>query len=117
MCLGFFFVFYGVCLLICPLSGVISRQASNGDCYCISRSVPYDDGVPGVPGCVRAEVEASGYLIQPAGSAESLVVYLAQARLGGRLAQRVTRKAMESRVDTLAALRAFMLTQPPDGNQ
>lgn len=57
---------------------------------------------------VRAEVECSGFLIEPAGDNECLVTYLNQADLRGRLPRRLLEKVLGRRVDLLMGLRRYM---------
>jgi hypothetical protein len=67
--------------------GMLTKVSSNGDGFCISRSVDWPDEEQHSSKLIRAEVETSGFLIQPATETESLVTYLNQVNLKGNLPQ------------------------------
>lgn len=89
-------------------SGMVTHESSNGDCFCLSRSVDWPEEGDGRAHYIRAEVESSGYLIQPASAVESLVTYINQINLKGALPQRVLKKVMKRRAGNLRGLRAYM---------
>lgn len=72
----------------------------------MSRSVDWPE--EGKTSYVRADVESSGFLIQPVSQVESLVTYVNQINLKGSLPARALKTILKRRVETLRCLRAYM---------